>query len=83
MRGCKHYHQHLAHLADRRIMRDRRCGSGRAGNNTALTSVDLTCNHIGEEGAEGLAANTVLTSLDLTRNSISDRGQQRWPATRR
>ena len=46
--------------------------------NTSLTSLDLSRNSIGDEGAsslsEALRVNTSLTSLDLSGNSIGDEG---------
>ena len=46
--------------------------------NTSLTSLDLSENSIGDEGAsslsEALRVNTSLTSLDLSENSIGDEG---------
>ncbi|XP_068756016.1 NLR family CARD domain-containing protein 3-like, partial [Montipora capricornis] len=46
--------------------------------NTSLTTLDLSYNSIGDEGAtslsQALAVNTSLTTLDLSRNSIGDEG---------
>ena len=46
--------------------------------NTSLTSLDLSENYIGNEGAislcEALRVNTSLTSLDLSKNDIGDEG---------
>ncbi|KAL0239603.1 hypothetical protein GEMRC1_009711 [Eukaryota sp. GEM-RC1] len=46
--------------------------------NTAITSIDLRYNSIGDEGARALAevlrVNTVVTSIDLVRNAIGDDG---------
>ena len=46
--------------------------------NTSLSSLDLSCNFIGDEGANSLAqalrVNTSLSSLDLSCNSIGDEG---------
>ncbi len=39
---------------------------------TALTSLDLGDNQVGDEGARALALNTTLTSLDLGNNQVGD-----------
>jgi hypothetical protein len=41
-----------------------------------LTSLDLSENNIGDEGAMALAQNTTLTSLNLERNNIGDEGKR-------
>ena len=38
--------------------------------NTTLTSLDLSNNYIGDEGAKALSLNTTLISLDLDHNNI-------------
>ena len=43
---------------------------------TSLTSLDLTGNNIGAEGAQALASLTALTSLNLSFNHIGDAGAQ-------